>query len=106
MPSPKLVRDRIPEIIRADGKTPRTRIVDGDEKKTMLKTKLVEEAKEASESQNVESLTEELADVYEVLQAIQRAYDIDMSRINDIKKKKWDERGGFEQGIVLEAIDD
>ena len=105
-PNGKLVRDRIPERIAANGGTPRTRIVDGDERKSLLKAKVLEEATEVSETHTTDSLVEELADLYEVLQAIQRAYGIDMSRINDIKQKKWDERGGFERGIVLEGVDD
>jgi predicted house-cleaning noncanonical NTP pyrophosphatase (MazG superfamily) len=43
----KLVRDRIPEIIRADGCIPVTRVLDEPEYRTALLAKLVEEAREA-----------------------------------------------------------
>lgn len=102
----KLVRDRIPERIVASGQHPVTREVAGDELVTALKEKLVEEAKEALAAGDAESLVEELADVYEVLQALQREAGIEMSRVNDAKKKKWEERGGFEKGVILERVEE
>ena len=46
----KLVRDRIPEIIKENGGVPQTRILTKKEFKEELLKKLVEEAKEASKS--------------------------------------------------------
>ena len=39
----KLVRDRIPEIIRSTGRTPEVRVLDGEELREALLSKLEEE---------------------------------------------------------------
>src|SRR5580700_4537909 len=65
----KLVRDRIPEIIEADGHHAFTRTLDGQDYRTALLAKLVEEAREA-QSASADELPSELADVREVLQAL------------------------------------
>ena len=62
----KLVRDRIPEIIEADGKKPITRILPEDEYLQKLDTKLNEEVAEYQADKSIE----EMADVLEVLFAI------------------------------------
>ena len=62
----KLVRDKIPEIIEADGKYCKTRILSGEEYIAALEAKLNEEVAEYQKDKNLE----EIADVFEVLQAI------------------------------------
>ena len=62
----KLVRDKIPEIIEADGKTCKTHILSDDEYLAALETKLNEEVAEYQIDKNLE----EMADVLEVLRAI------------------------------------
>lgn len=59
----KLVRDKIPEIIKADGKECKTHILSKDEYIAALETKLNEEVAEYQEDKNLE----EMADVLEVL---------------------------------------
>lgn len=95
----KLVRDKIPEIIEADGKTPITRILDEEEYLCELDKKLNEEV---AEYQSDKSLGE-MADVLEVLFAIceGRGYSID--ELMAVKKKKQDERGGFKKRIFWEG---
>lgn len=71
----KLVRDKIPEIIIADGKKPITRILDNDEYLQKLDKKLNEEIVEYQ----VDKSIEEMADVLDVLFAIceARRYSIE-----------------------------
>jgi predicted house-cleaning noncanonical NTP pyrophosphatase (MazG superfamily) len=94
----KLVRDKIPEIIRSHGDEAKTRIADNKEYWERLKTKLKEEVDEYVESED----EEELADIYEVLHAIYDFKKIDKQKLSDIRKKKADERGKFEKKIILE----
>lgn len=96
----KLVRDKIPEIIKADGKECKTRILSKDEYIAALETKLNEEVAEYQEDKNLE----EMADVLEVLQAIclARGYSLDELEAMRIKKAK--ERGGFKDKIFLEYV--
>jgi predicted house-cleaning noncanonical NTP pyrophosphatase (MazG superfamily) len=94
----KLVRDKVPDIIRRDGREPSVKRVRGDELKGALKEKLVEEALELRGSDDV---YEELADVLEVVDAIIARYGVDREKLDDVKKKKLDRAGGFEEGLVL-----
>jgi predicted house-cleaning noncanonical NTP pyrophosphatase (MazG superfamily) len=60
----KLVRDKIPEVISANGATSKTRIVQGDEFLQSLSDKIVEEAIEVKEAgNNRKELIKELGDV-------------------------------------------
>ena len=68
----KLVRDRIPEIIAAQGEKPIFRVMDDLEYTIGLEKKLEEEFAEYLESKEIE----ELADVFEVLYALCEARDI------------------------------
>jgi predicted house-cleaning noncanonical NTP pyrophosphatase (MazG superfamily) len=68
----KLVRDQIPDIIAAAGRQPSTRILDHASYQVALRTKLLEEAREAEAAAD-EQLASELADVLEVLRALATA---------------------------------
>ena len=65
----KLVRDRIPEMIKKQGETPVLRILEEEEYLEALDRKLEEEIREYQEDKSLE----ELADVLEVIPAICRA---------------------------------
>jgi predicted house-cleaning noncanonical NTP pyrophosphatase (MazG superfamily) len=96
----KLVRDLIPEIIQASGRTPETTIVTGHEYIQALKEKLLEEAHEVLDAKS-EKVIEEIADVQEVLSALISALEINLQELEQVKHSKHLERGGFTSGIVL-----
>ncbi len=95
----KLVRDRIPEIIREKNGNPVTHIAGEAEYWDKLKAKLSEEVAEFQDQEN----EEELADVLEVIDAIFAYKNFDPQAIQVIKHKKFQERGGFSQRIILEG---
>lgn len=97
---PKLVRDLIPQIITRQGKTPVTRIMDIEEYKKELATKLIEEAHEFQEDKNIE----EMADIIQVFDAILKAYEFTQEELNIVRAKKNLERGTFNKMIFLEEI--
>jgi predicted house-cleaning noncanonical NTP pyrophosphatase (MazG superfamily) len=97
----KLVRDRIPEIIHAKGEKASVHHVQGAQFVKALKQKLMEEAQEAANAAP-DHLVEEIADVQEVLTALKKAASIDEKQLREIQDAKRRERGGFEQGIILE----
>jgi predicted house-cleaning noncanonical NTP pyrophosphatase (MazG superfamily) len=101
----KLVRDRIPEIIAADGRLPVVRILDQAGYRAALKTKLVEEAQEANAA-TAADLPEELADVLEVLQAMVCTLGITWEDFLAITARKRAENGGFIDRIYLEYVTD
>ena len=93
----KLIRDKIPEIIAADGKEYEIEVMNEEEYKKYLQDKLVEEVEEYIESEEIE----ELADVLEVMRAIAELENVDFDEIERIREEKKDERGGFENRLKL-----
>lgn len=96
----KLVRDKIPEIIRSDGKNCDIEIVSKTKHYELLKQKLIEETEEFIEDENLE----ELADIMEVLFALAESLgykEDDLLSRRDLKKY---ERGGFNKAIVLKKV--
>ncbi len=93
----KLVRDRIPDIIEADGRPCSTRIINGQELFDFLDRKLDEEVLEFRESHDVM----ELADIMEVLIGLADQLGCSEQELFELRSKKRDKRGGFEKGIVL-----
>ena len=78
----KAIRDKIPEIIKASGKEPKTRQLPNAEFLSKLEEKLVEELKEYQDSKS----PEELADILEVIYRIGQLKGSDLEKIR-IKKK-------------------
>ena len=97
----KLVRDKIPEIIEADGKVCRTHILSNEEYIVALEAKLNEEVAEYQADKNLE----EMADVLEVLQAICIARGYSLVELEALRVKKASERGGFADKIFLEYVE-
>lgn len=93
----KLVRDRIPEIIAAQGEKPIFRVMDNREYTIGLEKKLEEEVAEYLESKEIE----ELADVLEVLYALCEAQGHSVDELRKVYEKKHAERGGFSKRILL-----
>ena len=97
----KLVRDKIPDIIEADGKSCKTRILSDEEYIAALEEKLNEEVAEYQADNNLE----EMADVLEVLQAICIARGYSLEELEALRAKKANERGGFADKIFLEYVE-
>lgn len=96
----KLIRDKIIDIIEADGKKVDYEIMDKNEHLSYLNKKLKEEVEEYLESKNVE----ELADLVEVIYGILSLESIDIEEFESIRMKKKKEKGGFEKGVKLLAV--
>ena len=100
----KLIRDRLPEIMRAQGQRVIDRPLDQAAYLAELKKKLVEEAAEAAAA-DADSLVEELADVLEVVVALGRACGKDAVEIEAKRLEKRAERGGFEQRTYVVSVE-
>ena len=94
----KLVRDKIPEIIKKEGRLCKYRIMDKEEYIRELRKKLKEEVQEFLESGN----KEELADILEVVYALSKAQNCSEEELNNIRKLKIENRGAFDKKIFLE----
>jgi predicted house-cleaning noncanonical NTP pyrophosphatase (MazG superfamily) len=96
----KLIRDRIPDIIRDSGRECGIETMPAVEYRVALLRKLVEEATEAAEAEP-EKLKTELADLYEVIDAIMAAYDLNREAVLAEQRIRHVERGGFEKRLRL-----
>ena len=96
----KLVRDKIPDIIRTSGNQCETTTLSNLDYIEALKQKLVEEAKEVATA-SPKNLPQELADVMEVMYALMAAAGIEPEKVREIKKYKRSRRGGFNNRIKL-----
>lgn len=96
----KLVRDRIPEIIEADGKHCSVEMLSDEEYLLLLERKLDEELAEYQDSKSLE----ELADLLEVIQAVVKARGWTMAELERVRAEKAAERGGFDEKILLKEV--
>lgn len=93
----KLVRDRIPDLVRSTGRRPETRVADPGEYASLLRAKLYEEAGEYVASGD----PAELADLLEVVHALAALHGMSPADLEASRSAKHSERGGFSERIVL-----
>ena len=91
----KLVRDKIPEIIKNAGKNPIIEILSDENYLVELDKKLNEEVAEYQADKSIE----EMADVLEVLFAICEARGSSVDELMQVREAKCEERGGFKDKI-------
>lgn len=101
----KLIRDRLPQMMRDQGLSVFERRMETGEFIARLKEKLIEEAREAAASEVRDDLVEELADLAEVIAALTVAAGIAPEEIEAVRLKKRDERGGFEDRVFNAAVE-
>ena len=96
----KLVRDRIPEIIEANGQDCTVRTLSAQEYAERLDQKLAEELAEYQES----GALEELVDLMELVRAIAHHRGTTWEAFEQLLTSKRENRGGFEKRLLLEAV--
>lgn len=99
----KLVRDKIPEIIEANDCECNIKYIEGEELKEALGAKLVEEV---CEFLDAEMDIEELADIFEVIDAIIKFNNWSRKDVVKLQTDKRKRRGAFNKGIFLIDTDE
>ena len=105
----KIVRNKIPAIIKESGRSCKYRKIRGKERVTALVNKIVEEAEEvldAYENGTVSEFREEMADLYEVFQETLRHTSSNLGDVLSAGILKNLEKGDFSDGVFLEEIID
>lgn len=105
----KIVRNKIPDIIKNSGRTCKYRKIRGKERVTALVNKLVEEAEEvldAYENGTVKEFREEMADLHEVFMETLRHTSSNFEDVVSAGIIKNLDKGDFSDGIFLEEYDD
>jgi len=106
----KLVRDLVPDSIRAEGRDLQYKVLSQYQYKECLRDKLREEVGELiqvlGDSPMVQGqkdrLLEEMADVEEVLHAIKEAWGVTSKDLNEVASIKRELKGAFESRLYLE----
>lgn len=103
----KLIRNKIPKIIKSNGKTPTTRILPEDEYIKEICNKTQEELTEYLEATTKEHKLEEPSNLLKLINLLAEHEGTTLEEeINNIRKKKAEERGGFSDRVFLiEVID-
>lgn len=121
----KLVRDKIPNILIKKGLAFKASKVSSPDMRVELADKLIEEATEVRDKVawfhhlgcqepmsaaecdgHINAILEEMADVLEVYVSLAKEFEISTEDIFKICDKKRRERGGFEDGIFLEWVEE
>ena len=100
----KLIRDKLLTLKSAREAGKELRIAGEEEKKDFLMQKLKEEIQETlveMEVNNVSKITEEVADVLEVLDTILAKYKISKKDLKQVKSQKKKTKGGFKKFFIL-----
>jgi predicted house-cleaning noncanonical NTP pyrophosphatase (MazG superfamily) len=100
----KLIRDRLPAMMRAQGLAVFERRLDDGEFLDALKDKLLEEAAEVREAPPAE-IAGELADVLEVARALAEVHGIAWDEVEARRIAKRAERGGFDERVFNAAVE-
>jgi len=98
----KIVRDKIPDIIVSTKKTCDVSYVSDKDAIEFLARKILEEGKEFCDNPS----KEELADLYEVLDAIAEKKKWKKSDIDKVRADKAKKNGLFKNNIILKIIHD
>lgn len=101
----QLIRDRLPEILKQKGITAPEEKLDLEEYKKKLKEKLIIEAHEAENASSPEELTEELADLIEVVRALAESHGIPLEQIERKRLEKKQSKGGFENRTYISHVE-
>ena len=102
----KLIRDNIPTIITATGKSFETTVYDEVEYQQALRQKLVEEAEEILAAKNEAEVVKEIADLYEVVDTLLAASGISREVVLAKQQQRREERGGFGRRLQLLWVDE
>ncbi|PFL47594.1 phosphoribosyl-ATP pyrophosphohydrolase [Bacillus cereus] len=84
----KLIRNKVPQIIKANGKTPTTRSLPKDEYIKEICKKTEEEIKEYIEAKTKSDKLEELSDLLELINALAEQEGTTLEEISTTSEKK------------------
>jgi predicted house-cleaning noncanonical NTP pyrophosphatase (MazG superfamily) len=97
----KLIRDRIPELLQADGVRYEVAELDEAAFRAALLVKLGEEAAEVAAADVRGDRVKELADLLEVIETLMAVEGIGWDEVRNVQQERRAARGGFSGRLVL-----
>ena len=102
----KLVRDKIPQIIRKSGKKPVSKKLNQEQYINELRKKTQEELQEYLTAETDEEALEELADLLEIIHSLAKVHGSTIEEVDKIRVDKAAKRGGFTDKVFLIEVQD
>ena len=96
----KLIRDKIPQIIKDQGREPLVYLAAKEEYERRLLDKMIEELEEFRQQPCIE----EAADMYSVLEAICDHWGWDLPQVYEASCEKNKARGGFKNRVIFIGV--
>lgn len=101
----KLVRDKIPQLNEEAGlQNQGLRVLTHQEYLTGLLNKMVEESVELSKQADRKEIIKELADLFEIIDAVQKELNIADDEIRSVQSVKRSKKGGFDKKMYIESL--
>jgi len=97
----KLIRDRIPEIIKEAGWKPTVRTLRKSEFLKAVRKKVFEEAEELIQSKDKKGIIDEIVDIQELLDVLALEIGLPKPKIKKLQIAKRKKRGGFKKRLFL-----
>jgi predicted house-cleaning noncanonical NTP pyrophosphatase (MazG superfamily) len=97
----KLIRDRIPEIIKEAGWKPAVRKLKKAEFLNALKKKVFEEAGELIRAKDKKGAINEIVDIQELIDALTSEIGVSKAKTKKLQAAKRKKRGGFKKRLFL-----
>jgi predicted house-cleaning noncanonical NTP pyrophosphatase (MazG superfamily) len=97
----KLIRDRIPELLEADGVRYEVTEVDDAAFRAALLVKLGEEAAEVATADARGERVKELADLLEVIDTLMVVEGTGWDEVRSVQRERREARGGFARRLAL-----
>jgi len=101
----KLVRSKVTQHLQEQGVQIHSKRLNPTEHASALCEKLLEEASEVKNAKTKKELIEEIADMYEALDALLEVNNISLQEVEQKKKAKQQERGDFMQAEWVDWIE-
>lgn len=99
----KLVRDKVPQLVREAGGSIETRTLDEREFDAALRNKLIEEAHEVADAPS-DTVLEELGDALTVLEELATLHGHTLANVADAASAKRRTAGGFDQRLFSQRF--
>jgi len=101
----KLVRDKLREIYASLNQKAKYKNLTSREHKRQLIRKITEEADEVDINSSISEVTDEIADLRQVLDDMMLLYGISEEQVKNSQKVSFDKKGGFIGGTYVETLE-